>query len=239
VTRQLRPGGQQFSDDDGSAPPDVAAALAAYAGGQGTEHAALAALASTRLLVPVVAIAGERLPGAGEKDSEMALPTLVGQDGRTAIIAFTSLASLSRWREDARPVPAEASRVWTAAVAEAAAVVIDVAGPVPLAIEGARLAALATGQPVPLPHEDPDIAAQVVAVITGEPAFTGARLLPAAGQAELRVELRLAPAAAGPDAQAAIERAAARLSAALAHRLRAGIELTAAARGDPGTPGRQ
>ena len=90
----------------------------------------------------------------------MALPTLIGNDGRKAVIAFTGTDTLRRWRADARPVPVP-GRASVAAVAptEADAVVIDVAGPVPLVVEGARLRALASGEPPPLPHEDPDIRA--------------------------------------------------------------------------------
>jgi hypothetical protein len=108
-----------------------------------------------------------------EKASEMALPTLVGRDGRPAIPAFTSLDALARWQPSARPVPTEAALVWRAAVEDSCAVVIDVAGPVPLAVEGARLAALAGGAPVPLPHEDPDVHAAVTAAITESAAAAG------------------------------------------------------------------
>jgi hypothetical protein len=37
------------------------------------------------------------------------------------------------------------------------AVAVDVAGPVPLVVEGARLTALAGGDPPPRMHEDPDV----------------------------------------------------------------------------------
>ena len=95
----------------------------------------------------------------------MALPTLVGRDGRIAVLAFTCLDSLIRWRQDARPVPVPAYRVWQAGTQEASAVVIDVAGPVPLAVDGARLAALVGGREVPLPHEDPDVQAAAEAAL--------------------------------------------------------------------------
>ena len=115
----------------------------------------------------------------------MALPTLIGNDGRKAVIAFTGADTVRRWRADARPVPVPAARLWPAVAAEQAdAVVIDVAGPVPLVIEGARLRALASGAPPPLPHEDPDIRAQVAAV-TGE--FT---LEPGGPDADLAVTLK-------------------------------------------------
>jgi len=227
----------------------VTAALAAYAAGQATEHAALTAVAAARLLVPVVAIPvepagaagpppgdpgtappdrrpprpGERNPGerhhgerhGGEKETEMALPTLIGNDGRKAVIAFTGTETITRWRADARPVPVPAARLWPAVAAEgAAAVVIDVAGPVPLVIEGARLAALAAGAPPPAAHLDPDVRAQVAAVT---PDFT---LGPGGPEAELTVTLTAAdPAGARATAEA--------IAARLAPRLRRGIAFRA------------
>jgi len=190
--RSLNAAGPQFPGDDGAADPAVLAALAAYAAGRGSEHAALNALASSRLLVPVVAVlteeagadsapdsaAGE-VPGRGlrqEKNTEMALPTLIGQDGRAAVLAFTSLDALTKWRPDARPVAVPAARAWQAGTEEASAVVIDVAGPVPVTVEGARLAALAAGRPAPLPHQDPDVLAALRAALSGEPLIVQASL---------------------------------------------------------------
>ncbi len=106
----------------------------------------------------------------------MALPTLIGRDGRAAIIAFTSLDALTRWRPEARPVPVPAASVWLAGVQDASAVVIDVAGPVPVAVDGARLAALAAGRPVPLPHQDPDVLAALQSVLADEPLIAQAAL---------------------------------------------------------------
>ena len=227
----LNPGGQQFHGDRGAADPRVTAALAAYQAGQGSEQAALTALAATRLLVPVLAVLTNGTATQGDKDSEMMLPKLIGRDGRPAVIAFTSLDALARWRPEARPVPAEADRVWRAAVADGCAVVIDVAGPVPLAVEGARLAALAAGQPVPPPHEDPDVHAEVRAATAAEPAIAGFSLAPAREVgADLAVTLRLA--SPGPrrakENGPAVNRAAAGIATRLAARLRRGIEVIVA-----------
>jgi hypothetical protein len=118
--------------------------------------------------------------------------------------------------------------VWRAAVADGCAVVIDVAGPVPLAVEGARLAALAAGQPVPPLHEDPDVHAAVAAAVAGEPDIAGFSL--AAGRADrtdLAVTLRMA-ARRGDDWAPAANRAAASIAAGLAARLRRGIEVSVA-----------
>jgi SseB protein N-terminal domain len=214
--------------DTGGADPAVTAVLAAYAAGAAAEHAVLAAVAASRLLVPVVTVLAEADddgtapsalasgrsapfgPGA-EKETEMALPTLIGNDGRKAVIAFTGTDTVKRWRQDARPVPVPAARLWPAVAAEQAdAVVIDVAGPVPLVVEGARLRALADGAPPPLPHADPDVRAQVAAVTAD---FS---LGPGGPDADLTVILKAKDLAG---ARAAAEAIAARL----APRLRRGI----------------
>jgi hypothetical protein len=228
VSSHLNPGGQQFRGDRGAADPRVTAALAAYQAGQGSERAALEALAATRLLVPVIAVLAEgtATPQQGDKDSEMVLPTLIGRDGRPAVLAFTGLDALARWRPDARPVPAEADRVWRAAVADGCAVVIDVAGPAPFAVEGARLAALAAGQPVPPPYDDPDVRAEVQAAVAAESAIAGFSLAPGREDGpDLAVTLHLARNAPTPDQGAAVNRAAAGIAARLGARLRRGIEV--------------
>ena len=167
----------KFPGDDGTADPAVRAALTAYAAGQGSEHAALTALARSRLLVPVVAVPGEAADDGSEKSTEMALPTLVGRDGRRAVLAFTSLDALKQWRSDARPVPVPAASAWLAGTQDdASAVLIDVAGPVTLAVDGARLAALAAGRPVPLPHQDPEVLAALQAALASEPLIVAAAL---------------------------------------------------------------
>ncbi len=228
MSGHLNPGGQQFRHDHGGADPRVAAALAAYQAAEGSEQAALTALAAARLLVPVVAVLADGSAAEGDKNSEMVLPTLIGQDGRPAVLAFTSLDALARWRRGARPVPAEAGRVWRAAVADRCAVVIDVAGPVPLAVEGARLEALAAGLPVPPAHEDQDVRAEVEAAVAAEPAIVGFSLAPgreaAVGTeaADLAVRLDVS----GGDWPPAVRRAAGRIAARLAGRLRRGVEIS-------------
>jgi len=259
---ELITGGLGDPTDDGGPDPRAAAALSAFAAGQGSEHAALSALAGARLLVPVVAVLSEAVPAGGggspahadpapgdaagpgrplrrEKVSEMALPTLVGADGRRAVLAFTCLRSLTGWRASARPVPVTARQVWQAGAGEADAVVIDVAGPVPFEIDGARLAALAQGRPPPLPHEDPDLLAVAGAALAGEPLIAGFALAPGRGGSDLTIELALASGAGPgqPRVQEAIGRAAQRIVAAGGGRVRRGIAVAASTGGQPaGTP---
>jgi hypothetical protein len=223
--RRIEPGAERFRQDAGAADQAVAAALDGYAAGRSTEQEVLTALAGARLLVPVVAVLGEQDEQGGDKNSEMALPTLIGNDGRAAIIAFTGLAAVARWRAGARPIPVEARRVWHAAVAENQAVVIDVAGPVPVVVEGARLAALAAGQPPPAPHEDPDIRAEVETAIIAEEAIVAARVALGRAGGDLAVQFVVRPEA--PGWEPAVRRAGAQLSGRLASRLRRGIEISA------------
>jgi hypothetical protein len=77
---------------------------------------------------------------------EMATALLTGQDGRQALLAFTSLETLAAWRPDARPVPVAAPLAARSALQEgAAALVVDVAGPTTYVVEGAMLEGLARG----------------------------------------------------------------------------------------------
>ncbi len=161
----------------------------------------------------------------------MAFPTLIGRDGRPALLAFTSLDALARWRPDARPVPAPAGQVWGSAVADSCAVVIDVAGPVPLAVDGARLGALASGEPPPAPQDDPDVHAEVTEALAGEPAIVGAQLAPGSDGPEgtdLAIRLTLRPAGVSGEAETQpVQRAAQAIAARLVGRLRRGIEVSA------------
>jgi hypothetical protein len=215
----------EFPDDDGTAAADLEAALRAYAEGTGGEHAVLAALGGARLLVPVVAVLTEEETVDGlrrEKESEMALPTLVGQDGRRGVLAFTSTGALARWRPDARPVAVRLRQACQAALDEPAdAVVVDVAGPVPYSIEGARLRVFAEGGAISGPHEDPDVLVAVHTAAGGLPGVTGVQVAPGT-RAALAIRLRLA---GGADAQPALNAAAARLSEHLDGLVTGGVEL--------------
>jgi hypothetical protein len=156
---------------------------------------------------------------------------------------FTCLDTLARWDAQARPVPVRAGLVWRAAVDGSCAVVVDIAGPVPLAVDGARLAALADGGQVPRPHQDPDVLGAVAAAVAGQPAIAGFRVAdgdPAAARAsasagegcDLQIELTLAAGcslAAGDEAARLLGRV---LMEQLGGRLRRGFTIAVARPGD-------
>ena len=139
-----------FAGDTGEAAPEVVAALAAYDADPSRYAEALAALQRARLLVPVVAVLGEvEYDDAGlahDKTSDMAAVLLRGADGRLALLSFTGTSSLAAWNPEARPVPVPAQLAAQAALQDgAAALVVDVAGPVTLVVEGEDLQGLAHG----------------------------------------------------------------------------------------------
>ena len=144
-----------FPGDTGEVDPELARVLTAYAAEPDDPEryaAALTALATSRLLVPVVAVLGEvevdEQGLAHDKSSDMAAVLLTGRDGRRALLAFTGVDAMGRWRPDARPVPVTARDAARAALADAAdALVVDVAGPASVVVTGRPLRALAGEAP--------------------------------------------------------------------------------------------
>ncbi|RAY12999.1 SseB family protein [Actinomadura craniellae] len=217
----------RFPDDDGGADPRLSAALTGYAAGRVGEHAVLQELSGARLLMPVVAVVTELDDTSPdglrrEKESEMAVPTLIGADGRRGMLGFTSAETLERWRSDARPVPVDTRQACRAALDDGAdALVIDVAGPVPFAVDGVRLHLLGEGRPIPPPHEDPDVLAAIEAAFGTEPGVVGVRV--AAGDtAELSIRFGVD---SDHDERAVVQRVTDRLAELLQGRIVGGVEL--------------
>lgn len=138
-----------FSGDEGDADETTRAALAAYDEEPDARErwlGALAALQDSRVLVPVVATAADA-DGSGEGLTDMAAVLMRSRSGRTALLAFTGLATMRAWDPAARPVPVAVPEAARAALQNGAeALVVDVAGPVLFAVEGEDLRSLAGGE---------------------------------------------------------------------------------------------
>ncbi|CAN5417890.1 hypothetical protein BH09ACT10_BH09ACT10_09520 [soil metagenome] len=133
-----------FPDDRGDVDPDLAIALDSYSSDHKLEPV-LGALSAARILVPVIALLGAS-PADGDKDADMAAVLMTGADGRTALLAFSSLATMLTWDPTSRPVPLLATHAARAALDEgASALVLDVAGPTLAVIETDDLGHLAEG----------------------------------------------------------------------------------------------
>jgi hypothetical protein len=119
--------GRTFHDnphagDTGEAPADVAEHLTAWRTGTGSFTDLVAAFATNRFLIPLVTHAGEDFdvdnPVMEDKVQELSVITVAGPSGEKVIPAFTSVAAMSAWNSEARPIPIEAQRVALAAASE-------------------------------------------------------------------------------------------------------------------------
>ncbi|MFF1528751.1 SseB family protein [Cellulomonas sp. NPDC058312] len=183
MTGRELPPTSAFAGDDGSADPGVAATLTALGDGTGTLAEVVAALAGTRVLVPVLAEleVGETVDVGGhahtvDKEASAGIVALQAPDGRTALPVFSSVAAMAAWRADARPVPTEVARAALSAVDEGwELLVLDAGGPVTALLPRPAVWALAqqgTWRPaVPGAGEarsvDPEVRAAVRAAVTG------------------------------------------------------------------------
>ncbi len=127
-----------FPDDDGAVDSALAAAF-------GDSSRVLAVLGDVRVFVPVVALLDD-VPAEGDKEADMAAVMMTGADGRKALLAFSSVATMTGWNGDARPVPVWGRDAARAALDEgASALLLDLAGPTFTVIETDDLGHLAAG----------------------------------------------------------------------------------------------
>jgi len=148
--------------DDGSADPHLLDALLGFREGRLGESEVVDALRPARLLVPLVAVAGdEGHDDHGrriDKTQELSIVTVSGPDGRDVLPAFTSVETLTRWRPAARPVPVEARRVALAAASESTdRVVIDPGSITEFGLRRPAVWAVAQGLPWVPSHHDEDV----------------------------------------------------------------------------------
>ena len=96
-----------------------------------TAHVAvIEAIRVARFLIPLVAEAGDVGVNAQgltvDKTQELGIVTVAGPGERTVLPVFTSVGAMATWRPEARPVPADGTRVALAAAGDGAQwVVVD------------------------------------------------------------------------------------------------------------------
>jgi hypothetical protein len=233
-----RPGGLRipdpgFAGDAGDADAGLAAAQRAYAADTARLPEVLAALHRSRVLAPVVALLGET--GTNEaglrvdKTSDIALPLLDDGSGHRAVPVFSGLDALARWDPAARPVPVEGARAAAVALDEGAeALVLDVAGPLPVVLGLPEVRALAEGRGRVAAYADAELARLLSRVLAAEPEVTAAWLAPHVG-----VDARLTvTVAAGADLPALGDGLARRLRALAEYAVR-GLDVELVATGAP------
>lgn len=149
-----------YAGDRGEPDAAVRALLASARKTHEDYLSAVAALCTTRFLLPIVAVgpdgrdllAGvERIePEHPERETpldhktELVAVTLAAPDGRSGLPVFTGLDALVAWQPDARPSLCRLDEVAATALDHgASAILVDLAGPHPLVIEGELIAQLA------------------------------------------------------------------------------------------------
>lgn len=186
--------GTGFDGDTGEADAALVRALAEPL----DEVALMTAVAAARLLVPIVAepvsvdTSGEHTV---EKQTDMAAVTLVAPDGTRALPVFSSMAAIAAWDAGARPVPVTAARAAQAAVSERCDVmVVDLAGPLTVALRPSMVWALAQQRDWLPAHEDETVRRAVATAVREQEAVLAHETGPGApGEGVLRVTLHLAP----------------------------------------------
>lgn len=204
--------GTGFDHDTGEADEVLLAAL----DDRGDEEALVAAVAAARLIVPVLAVAGESADVDGrtaDATSDMAAVTLTAPDGQRALPAFTSGAALRGWDAAARPVPVTAQRAALAAVQERCEVIVLDPGSIdPCALRPSIVWALAMARPWVPAHRDPQVQDAVRDAVDAEPAAT-VYTVAAGPQGGLDLTLTLRPGLDQPELQALLTRIGERLAA--------------------------
>ena len=191
------------------------------------------ALLTARLLVPVVAVVDELGETSGgspfDKTAHVSSVTVEGRDGRRAQPVFTCMEALTAWNPRARPFPSTAVDVARGAYSDGAvALLVDIAGPVEVVLEGPPMLALAEGRAWVPPAEDPDVLAAVGDALAGLPGLAGVEVGVSA-EADLTLTLHVpgASEAPGEPARDVAQLAAQRLAAVdlLRVRLQRGLDL--------------
>jgi len=201
--RELPPS-SPFAGDDGRADPAVEAALTSYGAGTGSLADVVRALAGTRVLVPVLAeledadvVVHDGHEHTVDKEASAGIVALRTPDGRTALPVFTSVAAMSAWRSDARPVPSDVARAALSVVSEGwDVVVVDPGGPVTALVPRPAVWALAQQLPwapaVVDGHVDDDVDRAVRAALAPVAGVVETATVPGT-RAEVAVVLGLVP----------------------------------------------
>lgn len=179
------------SGDDGSADPALLAALLAFRSGEGDQVAVVEAYRMARLLIPLLAEAGDHGVGPHglevDKTQELSIVTVAAPDGRRVLPVFSSVETMARWDASARPVPAEGVRTALAAVDDDTdLIVVDPGAPTEFVLRRPAVWAIAQGQPWEPSFASPEVFAGLQESIGQELAVIDLAVEPGDPAARLR-----------------------------------------------------
>ncbi|KAM9863977.1 SseB family protein [Leucobacter sp. BZR 635] len=190
-----------FADDDGATPEALGAAIAALrtageayrAGGAdpasiealaGLRRTVLGELSRSRLLVPLLAEAGElgETPDGRivEKSQELSIVTVASPDGRRVMPVFSSVEAMQRWNPGSRPIPVPGPQAAVAAAQEGTdLIIIDPGSPdTQFGVRRPELEAVALGESRAPAWADPEVRSAFLLAAAGEQSLRALALLP-------------------------------------------------------------
>ncbi len=213
-----------FAGDDGTTPEELRVAVSALretaaklgtSGGEASladqlqllaaAHAkALLALSSSRVLIPLLAEAGDLgLTPEGkvvEKTQELSIVTVASPDGRRVLPVFSSVAAMRHWNPQARPIPVPMPQAAVAAAQEETdLIIVDPGSPESeLGVRRTQLQSVALAQPASFAWNDHAVLAAFAQSVADESRVQSIALVPADPEArllapELDVVLTLQP----------------------------------------------
>lgn len=204
------------ASDDGSAPEALRLAIEAFHDGSGTLIAVVDAVRESRLLIPLVAEAGDvGFTESGlkvDKTQELSIVTVATPDGRTALPLFSSVDAMRTWNPAARPVPSDGVRAALAAAGEGTPVIVlDPASATQVVLRRPAVWAIAKSEPFIPAFVDERIAETLAAAVDAEPALhavamrNGDPTFDLSGP-DLEVELTLDPGLSQDELNALLQR---------------------------------
>jgi len=151
-----------FSGDNGLADQKLLEAIANFQTGVLGLEKVYEVFASARFLIPLVAELGETGVGAHgqqvDKSAELSIVTVLTPDNQKALPVFSSVAAMTKWNPDARPVPNDGRKVCLAAASEGnTRIVLDPLSETELVIRRPAIAAIAQGFDWLPPERNPEV----------------------------------------------------------------------------------
>ena len=151
-----------YSGDNGEADANLIEAISKFQLRQLGSDEVLKAIAKARLLIPLIANLGEGEQGAHghqvDKSADLSIVTVLTPDNQRALPVFSSVATMTRWNPDARPVPNNGRKVALAAASEGnTRLVLDPMSETEFVVRRPGIAAVAQDLPWINPASNPEV----------------------------------------------------------------------------------
>ncbi|MFZ4116960.1 MAG: SseB family protein [Rhodoluna sp.] len=151
-----------YSGDNGEADAYLIESISKFQSGQVGCHEVLRAIGHARLLIPLIANLGEGEQGSHghqvDKSADLSIVTVLTPDNQRALPVFSSVATMTRWNPDARPVPNNGRKVALAAASEGnTRLVLDPMSETEFVVRRPGIAAVAQELPWITPANNPEV----------------------------------------------------------------------------------